>query len=59
MSEKERLAEAAALFLERKRKAEELAALDRRIEIILYPEHRQKRKQPVRSDRELVREVLP
>ena len=37
MNETERLAEVAALHHERKRKAEELAAIDRQIDLILFP----------------------
>ena len=38
MNESERLAEVAALHHERKRKAEELAAIDRQIDLILFPQ---------------------
>ena len=38
MNETERLAEVAALHHERKRKAEELAAIDRQIDLILFPQ---------------------
>ena len=52
MNETERLAEVAALHHERKRKAEELAAIDRRIELVLFPECGQKRKTQTKSVRE-------
>ena len=52
MNEAERLAEVAALHHERKRKAEELAAIDRRIELVLFPECGQKRKTQTKSVRE-------
>lgn len=52
MIEQERLAEVAALHLERKRKAEEVAALDRKIELILFPESGEKRKKQTRSGQE-------
>ena len=52
MNESERLAEVAALHHERKRKAEELAAIDRRIELVLFPECGQKRKTQTKSVRE-------
>ena len=52
MNESERLAEVAALHHERKRKAEELAAIDRRIELVLFPESGQKRKTQTKSVRE-------
>ena len=52
MNETERLAEVAALHHERKRKAEELAAIDRRIELVLFPESEQKRKAQTKSVRE-------
>ena len=52
MNESERLAEVAVLHHERKRKAEELAAIDRRIELVLFPECGQKRKTQTKSVRE-------
>ncbi len=52
MTESERLAEVAALHAERKHKAEELAAIDRRIELVLFPETATKRKQKTRSGKD-------
>ena len=52
MTETERLAEVAALHHERKRKAEELAAIDRRIELVLFPGKGTSRKQKPRSGKE-------
>lgn len=52
MTESERLAEVAALHAERKNKAEELAAIDRRIELVLFPESTGRRKQKPRSGKD-------
>lgn len=52
MTESERLAEVAALHAERKSKAEELAAIDRQIELVLFPELAGRRKQKVRSGKD-------
>ena len=52
MTESESLAEVAALHAERKRKADELAAIDRRIELVLFPEKDTNRKQKPRSGKE-------
>lgn len=57
MNESERLAEVAALHAERKRKADELAAIDRRIEMVLFPETATKRKRKTHSGREWERMV--
>lgn len=52
MTESERLAEVAALHHERKRKADELAAIDRQIDLILFPQSAGGRKQKPRSGKE-------
>lgn len=52
MNEAERLAEVAALHHERKRKAEELAAIDRQIDLILFPQSAGGRKQSARSGKD-------
>ena len=59
MNESERLAEVAALHHERKRKAEEFAAIDRRIELVLFPGKGTSRKQKPRSGKEWDRASLP
>lgn len=53
MSEKERLAEAAALLLERKQKMDEVHAIDRKIEmLVLGVSTAEKRKKPVYNGRD-------
>lgn len=52
MNEAERLAEVTALHHERKRKAEELAAIDRQIDLILFPKSAGGRKQSTRSGKD-------
>ena len=52
MNETERLAEVAVLHHERKRKAEELAEIDRQIDLILFPQSAGGRKQSARSGAE-------
>lgn len=52
MTESECLAEVAALHAERKRKFDELAAIDRRIELILFPDRSGNRKQRSRSGKD-------
>lgn len=52
MTEAERLAEVAALHAERKQKSEELAAIDRRIELVLFPESTGRRKPKSRSGKD-------
>ncbi len=46
------LTEIAALYGERKKKAEEVAAIDRRIELLLYPQQQTKRKSRPKSGKE-------
>lgn len=46
------LAEIAALYGERKKKAEEVAAIDKRIELLLYPQQQNKRKSRPKSGKE-------
>lgn len=57
MSEKERLAEVAALHAERKRKADELAAIDRRIDAVLFPDSGTKRKKQSHTGQEWERRM--
>lgn len=47
MSETERLAEAAALLIERKRKMDEVHAIERKLEIVLGVSASETRKKPV------------
>ena len=59
MNETERLAEVAALHHERKRKAEDFAAIDRRIELVMFPGKGTSRKQKPRSGKEWDRASHP
>lgn len=52
MSEKERLNEAAALFLERERKMAEVVDLERRIKVALGIGGQDKRKKPLMSGKD-------
>ena len=49
MSDQERLAEVAALLIERKRVVEGLTAIDRKIELVLFPDAGEKRKKKTLS----------
>lgn len=52
MSDSNLLSEIAALYGERKKKAEEVAAIDRRIELLLYPQQQTRRKPRPKSGKE-------